>query len=161
MDIPAIIILFVVFLVIYFPLAKWLSLWFAQKRMEKTVMKMAKDQEVIGGQLIEYWLDILNLNAERTVGMTYAKVLMYGEYSYFFVSGSLGIFIPNFPRVENLSRKAFFLIAIGSPAVQVLANQEHLFRRISGSDELAAFSIYRWSEFTDALIRKGHSKPVS
>ena len=115
---------------------------------------MARDQEKIGERSAEHWLNILNRNAEWTIAITYTMFLRYEGHDYFFVSGQFNQVIYSHSGLPE-TRNAFFLVAIGKPAVQILSDQDHLFRKISGSEELAAFSIYRWSEFTDALIRKG------
>jgi hypothetical protein len=48
-------------------------------------------------------------------------------------------------------QKACLLIAVGQPAVRLLSEDERVFRKITGSTELAAFSIFRWPDFVDML----------
>jgi hypothetical protein len=121
----------------------------ARKRFLATIQAMAeKGRSEIDGHPIEHWLNILNQDGKWPVVVADSMVLKYERREWFFVDGWIA-YTPakGFYGLE----KGFFLVAIGRAAVELLSEQERVFRRISGSAELAVFSIYRWSDFTYLL----------
>jgi len=78
-------------------------------------------------------------------------VLTYKDHDFFFVDGGIVYATACTHLLSYNQEKGFFLIAIGQSAVRLLTNEEHVFRRIMGSTELALFSIFRWSAFASML----------
>ena len=74
-------------------------------------------------------------------------VLMYKGQEWYFVDGGIAYTTPGRSGWSCNTEKGFFLVAIGQSAVRLLSEQGRIFRLITGSTELAVFSIYRWSQF--------------
>ena len=132
----------------------WYSLDRAKKRAIKTVRKMAnRGQKEIGGYSVEYWIDLIEQDSSCLIHESKAMALTYKGHDYFFIDGKAvyrdGDY--RYARSAGMCQDVLFLIAIGGPAVRFLAKQEHLFRLITGSKDLALFSIFRCSDFADAL----------
>jgi len=104
----------------------------------------------ISGQPVEYWLNILNQDTTQPILAIDTMVLMYKGQYFFFVDGGVCYWTVD-KRPSYHLQKAFFLIAVGQSAVRLLSEQEQIFQRIAGSTELAAFSIFRWSDFAYIL----------
>jgi hypothetical protein len=118
-----------------------------RKRYLATIKAMAEsERNDICGKPMEYWLNILNQDRPQPIVAVEAMVLMYRGLDYFFIDGGIG-YLSRTWRLE----KAFFLIAVSRPAVDILSEQKQVFRLIAGSSEMAAFSIYLWTAFTQML----------
>ena len=106
-------------------------------------------------QPVDYWLEILNQGANQELIAYDTMVLRYMGQEFFFVNG--GIAYITFSNDGNCNlMKSCFLIAVDQLAVRILSEQEPIFRLIRGTTELAAFSIYRWSDFVTMLMREKH-----
>jgi hypothetical protein len=124
----------------------------ARKRFVAEVKTMAEsDKTEIDGQPVDYWLDILNRDSPPILAAIETMVLTYKGQNYFFVHGTTCYIIYNLKNSTGYSMKSCFLIAVGEPAVELLFEEQPVFRKITGSTELAAFSIYQWSEFVRML----------
>jgi hypothetical protein len=121
--------------------------------MVATVKAMAeRGRNEINGQPVEYWLNILNQDATNAIVATDTMVLTYRGQEFFFVLGGVAYWGP--PSNAGCScslAKACFLVAVGESAVRLLSDQGQIFRLITGSAELAAYSIFRWSAFANML----------
>lgn len=139
-----------------FAVRSW-QLHLARKRMVRIVNEVAqRDRNVIRGQPVEYWLNILNQNdAQRIVVVLHTAVLTYRGHEYFFVDGTTRHAASSL-RPHDMHGRAFFLVAVDQSAVRLLSQEEHLFRLITGSTQLAVFSISRWPEFTNILEFQRH-----
>ena len=120
-----------------------------RKRFVATIQGMAeKGRSEIDDQPAEHWLHILIQDANTLLVAMNSMVLRYEGREWFFVRGEIGY------RSSEGSydmHEEFFLVAIGHSAVTLLSEQERVFRRITGSTELAAFSILRCRDFTSLL----------
>ena len=134
-------------------MAVWWWQRLARNRFLATIRTMAEPgRNVIGGQSVEHWLEILNRDTARSLVAIDTLVLMYKGREWFFVNGGIFCRIPETNRVTYRTAKACFLVAVGETAVRLLAEQERVFRRIAGSADLAAFSIFRWPDFVAMLM---------
>jgi hypothetical protein len=125
----------------------------ARKQMLTTIKMMASStRKDIGGQSVEQCLDILNQDTTRSLVTNNAMVLTYKRQEFFFVEGTIACLLPTKSALGYRRQEAYFLIAIGQSAVRLLSEKEHVFRLMIGSTDLAAFSIFRWSDFVDELI---------
>ena len=125
----------------------------ARKRFVATIKTMAmRGRNEINGQPVEYWLNILNQDTTQPVIAIDTMVLMYKGCEFFFVDGGLPYIAFGKGGLSRQLEKACLLIAVGQSAVRLLSEQEQVFRLITGSAELAVFSIYRWSDFTNMLM---------
>jgi hypothetical protein len=143
------------FVVPLFFFSMW-SWWqhFARKRLLASIKTMAeKERSEIGGQPVEHWLNILNQDRTEPIVAGDTMVLTYKGQDYFFVDAGITYVIPSNRAICKIM-KAFILVAIGQSAVRLLSEQDRVFRRICGSAELAAFSVYRWSDFAKMLARE-------
>ena len=134
----------------------FLVIWWWQRRAREqfweTIEAMAeKERDEIGGESVEHWLNLLNRGRAQPLVASDAMVLIYQGREWFFVDGGI-MFLGAGKHPTYETMKAFFLVAIGPSAVQSLAEQEGVFRLITGSTELAAFSVYRWSDFVEMLV---------
>jgi hypothetical protein len=84
---------------------------------------------------------------------------VYGRYRYTFPYGwshcclkGLGLALYTTKGSRSGSVKGCFLVAVGQCAVRLLSEHEHVFRRFTGSADLALFSIFRWAAFADMLL---------
>jgi hypothetical protein len=147
----------VFWLIVFLMFCLWgaLSWWrgFARKRFLAAIKAMGKGgRHEIGGQPVEHWLDILNRGMAQSLVATSTMVLTYRGHKFFFIDGGInyiaqGKWSPYFCR----GQKTCLLIAVGEPAVRLLSEDERVFRKITGSTELAAFSVFRWSDFSYML----------
>ena len=104
------------------------------------------------GSRSNHWLDILNQDSAYRIIAGDTMVLMYKGREWFFVDGGIGYVSAGKGAVSYGLEKACVLIAVGQSAVGVLSEQKEVFRLISGSAELAAFSVFRWSDFVYMLM---------
>ena len=111
-----------------------------------------KGRSEIDGLTAQHWLDILNQDAAHTLVAVDTMVMIFKGREWFFVDGTVGFPRPGATRPHWGTMEGYFLIAIGKSAVQLLAEHESVFRLVAGSAELAAFSIFQWSEFVEMLI---------
>jgi hypothetical protein len=138
-----------------------LLLWFActawrhrlrRKRLLETVKEIAEQgRNEVGGRSVEHWLEVLNQDRRQTLTTNESFVFKYKGQELFFVDGQLTDVVPSKYSVSYRMQSLCFLIAVGKPAVWLLSDQEHVFRKLTGSDELAAFSVFRVSKF-DAML---------
>lgn len=139
-------------LMLCYCLAQWLRLSRARKRLVSTVARMAEAGRVeIGGQPVEHWLSVLNKNSSWPIAPVNATVLTYQGHNFFFIDGMIVGTMPISRAYSNPFHSALLLLAVGRSAVSLLSAQNHVFRRLSGSADLAVFSIFRWSHFADML----------
>ena len=111
-----------------------------------------KGPSEINGQSVEHWLNILNKDAPQPLVANDTVVLMYKGREFFFVDGGIAYTVPSKYGWSYRQEEAFFLVAVGQPAVRLLSERQEVFRFRMGSAELAAFSIFRWSDFTEMLM---------
>jgi hypothetical protein len=136
-----------------FAMWRW-RLCFVRRRFLATIRMVAqKERSEIGGQPVEYWLNILNQDRTDPIVAICTMTLTYEGQDYYFVDGGISYVLSD-KRAYYKMMEAFVLIAIGQSAVRLLAEQERVFRRICGSEDLAAFSVYRWSDFAKMLARE-------
>jgi hypothetical protein len=142
------------FLLVLCLLAVWL--WqqrHARKRFVATIKTMAeRGRYEINGQPVEYWLNILNQNTTQPLIAIDTMVLTYKGREFFFIDGGISYTAFGKGGLSCHLEKACLLVAVSQSAVNLLANQEQVFRLITGSTELAAFSVFRWSDFTEMLM---------
>ena len=125
----------------------------ARKRFVATVKTMAENDQIeIDGQSVEHWLNILNQDENQTLLANDTVVLKYKGREFFFVNGEISYLYYDLKNTSSKRMKSCFLIAVDRSAVWLLSDQEQVFRLIAGSTDLAAFSIYRWSDFVVALM---------
>jgi hypothetical protein len=126
----------------------------ARKRFLAAIKTLAKGgRHEIGGQPVEHWLDILNRGTAQSLVAINTMVLTYKGHKFFFIDGGInyiaqGKWSPYYYRRQ----KTCLLVAVGEPAVRLLSEDERVFHKMTGSTELAAFSIFRWSEFSCMLM---------
>jgi hypothetical protein len=112
----------------------------------KTIAETGRDE--IDGQPVDYWLEILNQDSPPVLSAKESMVLSFAGRDYFFVSGKVVYLVYNLKGSSSgYSMRSCFLIAVGEAAVGFLSKEETIFRKIAGTDDLAAFSIYRWPDF--------------
>jgi hypothetical protein len=129
----------------------WWRQILARKRFLAAIKAMADGgRNEISGQPVEHWLDILNQDATQNIAAMDTMVLTYKGQEFFFVDALLGYVTGG--KSSYQTEKACLLIAVGQPAVRLLSEDECVFRKITGSTELAAFSIFRWSDFAYMLM---------
>ena len=122
---------------------------FVPQRMLRLVKNVAgKTQTKICGQPVEHWISILKQNTKVFYYVFNTVVINYQGHSFIFIDAA----IPSTIR-RGFTRKCF-LVAVGSPAIKVLSDQEHLFHLFASTTELAAFSIFRHSDFINALSKE-------
>jgi hypothetical protein len=125
---------------------------FARKRFLAAIKAMAKGgRNEINGQPVEHWLDVLNQGTAQPLVATVTMVLTYKGHEFFFIDGGISHFVPEEGGLSCRMQEACLLIAVGPPAVRLLSEDERVFRKITGSTELAVFSIFRWSDFSYML----------
>jgi hypothetical protein len=107
----------------------------------------------IGGRPIEHWLRILNDCSSQGLIAAESIVFFYKGQELFFASGTLGCLTPLTNKWGYTTKGLCFVVAVGEAAVTLLSEHGNEFRLITGSAELAAFSIFRLSAFA-ALIGK-------
>lgn len=61
------------------------------------------------------------------------------------------------PGWRTSDETLFYLVAVGRSAVELLADQDRVVRRIAGSTEVAAFSIFRLSDCAAMLAEEKES----
>ena len=123
----------------------------ARKRFAQTIKMMNKEGvNEIAGQPVEYWLDLLNQDFPQPITAIDTMVLTYKGHDFFFIDGRIP-YIATTSGAYWSQQKAFLLIAVEESAARLLSRESALFRRIDTSTEVAAFSIYRWSDFSDRL----------
>lgn len=124
----------------------------ARKRALATFKAMAQeDRNEIGGHRVEYWLDLLNREAEWPVVEVLSAVLTFRGHDFFFIDGAILYAVGDTCRWQPRVDQAIFLVAVGRSAVTILADEENVFRHMAGSDDLAVFSVYRWTSFARML----------
>jgi hypothetical protein len=128
----------------------------SRERLTATMKRLAvAGRSEIAGQPVEHWLNVLNQDSPQDLFAVDSAVFIYHGQELFFVNGTIGG-----PAAQNRCvyrvRRLCFLVAVGRPAVTLLSQQGQVLRLVSGSAELAAFSIFRLSDFA-ALIRKERS----
>lgn len=143
-------------LVVLLPLCLFAVWWWrqgrARNRLVATIKRMAESgRNEISGQPVEYWLNILNQEATYPIAATDTMVLQYKGQEFFFVDGGIIYIAPGKSACYSL-RKVCILGSVGQSGVELLTEQSRVFRFMTGSAELAAFSIFRWSEFVDMLM---------
>ena len=106
---------------------------------------------MISGRAIAAWLEDLNRDSSCSLAAQQSYVLSYERRDYFFVIGTVSYV--TFGRFGPLLGRSTFhgLIAIGPEAVHALSANPRLFRRLNGTDQLAAFTIRRLARFVDSL----------
>jgi hypothetical protein len=135
-------------LILCFFVAWWWRQRVVRKRIVEAVKAMAESgRNEISGQPVEYWLNILNQDTTQPIIPTDTMVLIYKGQEYFFIDGGIAYWAQGKCTCSYALQKAFFLVAVGQSAVRLLSQQEQAFRLITGSTELAAFSVFRWSAF--------------
>ena len=134
----------------------FLAVWWwwqdlARKRFVARIKTMAeRGRDEIDGQSVNHYLDILNRDTAQALIAIDTIVVMYKGQQLFFVNGTIGYMTAckNPWRVSKLC----FAVAVGQAVVRLLSEQELILRRITGSSELAAFSVRRWSDFVFMLM---------
>ena len=122
----------------------------ARKRLLATVKAMALGGRTeIDGQPVEHWLGVLNRASPYPIIAYETVVLVFKGRELFFLFGAIPYTIPSADHYSYQTENGLFLVAVGQPAVRLLSEHQHVFRHISGSTELAAFSIFRWQEFLE------------
>lgn len=136
-----------------------LFLWFGltawrHRRSQQRLLAIVEDiaergGNVVGGHSLEHWLDVLNQDGRQALTASEAFVFKYKGQELYFVDGRLAHLESSYytNKVQNL----FFLVAVGQSAVTLLSDHEHMLRKIAGSEELAAFSVFRVSRFAAML----------
>jgi hypothetical protein len=83
-------------------------------------------------------------------------VLTYKGVEFFFVDGAIASLASGvqWDHWYCCFEKGCFLIAVGQSAVKLLSDDGQMFRLIVGSTELAVFSVFRRSAFTEMLIKE-------
>ncbi|MBN1910938.1 MAG: hypothetical protein JW818_14425 [Pirellulales bacterium] len=151
---------FIVALLIFAALAVWF--WQqarARKRFAATIMRLSRSGcDMVGGKPVDYWLDVLNQDTTQPIYAISTTVLMYREHDFFFVDGQLMCWTGGKGCACQMT-PGFFLVAVGQSAVSLLAEQEHIFRHITGSTELAIFSVYQWARFARSLKKDFKRQP--
>jgi hypothetical protein len=131
----------------------WLRSKVLQTEFAAMVKAMAeKGLDEIGGQKVEKWLDLLNHDSPYTLAADDTVVVRYKGEDLFFIEGAIGYDHGLNGRHRYSFDKSCFLLAVSSPAVRFLSDQEQLFGKIAGSSDLAAFGIRRYSDFVTTLI---------
>ena len=107
----------------------------------------------IGGHPVEHWLTKLNRSSPQGLVARDSVVFVLSREELFFVNGTLGCLTPSANKWAYKAKETCFLVGVGEAAVTLLSEHGNEFRLITGSAELAAFSIFRLSAFA-ALIGK-------
>jgi hypothetical protein len=127
----------------------------ARKRLVAIIKAAAVGRRnEIDGRSLEQCLDILNQGATQSLVASDAVVVIYEGREVFFVDGTIGYLAPSTNSWKYTRKNLCFIVAIGRSAVKFLSEQEQVFRMINGSTELAAFSIFRPSEFANVLMEQ-------
>jgi hypothetical protein len=137
--------------------AIWLFwIWRARLLRSQFVAKvkiMAKGgQSKIDGHPVEHWLEIVNHQTTRPIVVRESVVLTFKGREFFFADGGIGFMAQGKGGPYYRLAPAFLLVAVGQPAVELLSNEAHVFRLITGTNELAVFSIFRWADFAKMLM---------
>jgi hypothetical protein len=126
----------------------------ARGRLTARMKTMAEGgRNEIGGQSVEHWLSMLNQDSPQGLVATDSVVFTYKGQDLFFVNGTIGCLTPGGNRWVYKTKEICFLVAVGYAAVGLLSEQRQALRLISGSTELAAFSIFRFLDFA-VLLRE-------
>jgi hypothetical protein len=127
----------------------------AREKMMATVKRKARRRRTeIGGQPVEYWLELLNQEAAQPIIATETMVLMYQGQEFFFVVGGIYHLVnEKSSSWKSELNEGCFLIAVGESAVRLLSEQKRVFRLITGSTELAIFAVFRQAAFTQMLVK--------
>jgi hypothetical protein len=115
----------------------------------KALAKHGRDD--VCGRPAEHWLNLLNHEASQTIYAYDTFVLAYEGQEFLFVDGGLAYALQNGHGWTCSRERACILIAVGRPAVALLSENARLFRIVTGSTELVAFTIFRSSAFAAAL----------
>jgi hypothetical protein len=128
--------------------------YYTRKRFWVTVKEMADFGDEIDGQPMEYWLAILNRDTNNHIFVYDSKAVSYKDKQFFVADSGISYLGVGMTPTYDLQR-AFLLVAVNDASVNILADENNVFRQITGSGELAAFVIYRWAAFVDALRSNG------
>ena len=147
--------LMVVSIVVLGPLLLWQ--WrqsITRERFAETIKTMAeRGRDEISGHTVEYWLNIINSDTTQPIVVTETMVLRYKGREFFFVDGGISYTYAGKNHPAYGLEKGFFLVVVDKSAVNLLFEQGRVFRRIAGTADLAAYSIFRWSDFAKTMTR--------
>jgi hypothetical protein len=126
--------------------------WLLRRRFLAKVKFMAESgQTKINGWSVEHWLEIINQQTAQPIIARESMVLNFGGEEFLFADGGIEYMAQGKGGPYYRLAPAFLLVAVGRPAVELLSEDARTFHRLTGTSELAVFSIFRWADFAKML----------